>query len=303
MSDSSRPLNLIQRAFGGRSTDIAPARAEPAAPAFPADLRTAAPVPEVSAGASLRKQFPPIGLNFAELRRAGMVRPDNKTSGIGNEFRAIKRRVIANGRDAETGVLKNNLVMVTSSLPKEGKTFTSVNLALSLAMERDTRVLLVDCDMLRPGIGRFFTKGRGEGLAEVLKGAFTSIDDVTYRCKDLPNLDLVFAGTPEAESPELVSSRRMSELLLALAASDSERIIIVDTPPVLASTEAATLAPQVHQVIMVVAALQSDRFQLEKSLETVAACPSISLLFNKAPRWRQLAPDNYYYYAEQGSRA
>jgi receptor protein-tyrosine kinase len=80
-------------------------------------------------------------------------------------------------------------------------------------------------------------------------------------------------------------------------------VVIVDTPPVLASTEAATLAPQVHQVVMVVAALQSDRFQIEKSLESVSACRSISLLFNKAPRWRQLAPDNYYYYAAQGNRA
>ncbi|HWU26829.1 MAG TPA: hypothetical protein VN154_10545 [Rhizomicrobium sp.] len=301
MSDGTRPLNLIQRAFGTPNTEAAAARPEPVSPAHAAELR--GPLLDDSHASPLRKQFPPIGLNFAELRRAGMVRPDNKTSGIGNEFRAIKRRVIANGRASETGALKNNLVMVTSSLPKEGKTFTSVNLALSLAMERDLKVLLIDCDMLRPGIGRFFAKPRGEGLAEFLKGAFTSIDDVTYRCKDLPNLDLVFAGTPEAESPELVSSRRMSELLVEVAAADPERIVIVDTPPVLASTEAATLSPQMHQVIMVIAALQSDRFQLEKSLETVSACPSISLLFNKAPRWRQLAPDNYYYYAEQSPRS
>jgi receptor protein-tyrosine kinase len=148
-------------------------------------------------------------------------------------------------------------------------------------------------------VARFFGKTRGDGLAEFLKGSINSIDDVTYRCKDLPNLDVVFAGSPDAESPELVSSRRMSELLLGVAASDQERIVIVDTPPVLASTEAATLAAQVNQLIMVIAALQSDRFQLEKALETVSSCRSISLLFNKAPRWRQLAPDNYYYYAEQ----
>jgi protein-tyrosine kinase len=297
MSDGTRPLNLIQRALS-RSAESAGGRTN--APQ-PAEARSA-PAPAESHLAPSNqphKILPPVSLNFAELRRSGMVRPDNKASGIGNEFRAIKRRVIASARDAENGLFRNNLVMVTSSLPKEGKTFTSVNLAISLAMERDLRVLLVDCDMLRPGVARFFGKTRGDGLAEFLKGAMSSIDDVTYRCKDLPNLDVVFAGTPEAESPELVSSRRMSELLVAFANADPDRIVIVDTPPVLASTEAATLAVQVHQLIMVIAALQSDRFQLEKALETVSACRSISLLFNKAPRWRQMAPDNYYYYAEQ----
>ena len=303
MSEGTRPLNLIQRAFGRGAEDSA-VRPEPVAPA-PVETRVATPLAEPHAIPAVppQKRLASIGLNFAELRRSGMVRPDNKASGIGNEFRAIKRRVIANARDGENGALRNNLVMVTSPLPKEGKTFTSVNLAISLAMERDLRVLLVDCDMLRPGVARFFGKSRGDGLAEFLKGKVPSMDDVTYRCKDLPNLDVTFAGTPEAESPELVSSRRMAELLLDLAGSDRDRVVIVDTPPVLASTEAATLAPQVHQIIMVIAALQSDRFQLEKALETVASCSSISLLFNKAPRWRQLARDNYYYYAEQATRA
>src|SRR3974390_1796918 len=115
MSDGTRPLNLIQRAFGTPNTEAAAARPEPVSPAHAAELR--GPLLDDSHASPLRKQFPPIGLNFAELRRAGMVRPDNKTSGIGNEFRAIKRRVIANGRASETGALKNNLVMVTSSLP------------------------------------------------------------------------------------------------------------------------------------------------------------------------------------------
>src|ERR1700722_1066368 len=298
MSDGSRPLNLIQRALNRSAESGGGAR--PAA--GPAEVRSApAPAQEIYTAPNVQtfKSYPPVGLNFAELRRSGMVRPDNKASGIGNEFRAIKRRVIAGARDGEHGALKNNVVMVTSSLPKEGKTFTSVNLAMSLAMERDLRVLLIDCDMLRPGVARFFGKTRGDGLAEFLKGSVPSIDEVTYRCKDLPNLDIVFAGSPDAESPELVSSRRMTELLSSVAASDQDRIVIVDTPPVLASTEAATLAAQVDQLIMVIAALQSDRFQLEKALETVSSCRSISLLFNKAPRWRQLAPDNYYYYAEQ----
>ncbi len=299
MSDGTRPLNLIQRALN-RNAEAASGRTK-AAPPSVAEPRSSVTPPEIHSAPSNQphKILSPVGLNFAELRRAGMLRPDNKASGIGNEFRAIKRRVIASARESDTGLLTHNIVMVTSSLPKEGKTFTSVNLAMSLAMERDLRVLLVDCDMLRPGVSRFFGKTRGDGLAEFLKGSFSNIDEVTYRCKDLPNLDVVFAGTPEAESPELVSSRRMSDLLVALANADPDRIVIVDTPPVLASTEAATLASQVHQLIMVIAALQSDRFQLEKALETVSSCRSISLLFNKAPRWRQLAPDNYYYYAEQ----
>src|SRR3984957_10474713 len=156
MSDGTRPLNLIQRALN-RSAESTAARPAAVAPAA-VEVRGPAPAQEIYTAPSVQtyKSYPPVGLNFAELRRSGMVRPDNKASGIGNEFRAIKRRVIAGARDGEHGALKNNVVMVTSSLPKEGKAFTSVNLAMSLAMERDLRVLLIDCDMLRPGVARFF---------------------------------------------------------------------------------------------------------------------------------------------------
>jgi receptor protein-tyrosine kinase len=305
MADNSQPLNLIQRALnrkgGGRDDDhrwsnepapaldhgpqsgVAPPRS--AAPAAPADER----------------QGRALGLNFGELRRRGMILPDVKVSAIANEYRSIKRRVLAHARDANTRALVNNLVMVTSSLPQEGKTFTAVNLALSLAAERDLRVLLMDCDLIRPGVRSLFAPTDGRGLVEYLRGSVQSIGDVTYRCEEIPNLSVIFSGKSDDESAELISSARMFELLVEISQRYPDRIIVIDTPPVLAAVEPATLAAHVHQLIMVVAALQSDRAQVQKSLETVAACRNINLLFNKAPRWRQMAADTYYYYATADS--
>jgi protein-tyrosine kinase len=108
---------------------------------------------------------------------------------------------------------------------------------------------------------------------------------------------VIFSGTVNVHSPELISSGRMADLCVDLSTRYPDRIIVIDTPPVLASAEPATLAAYAHQLIMVVAADQTERFRLEKALEAVASCKSISLLFNKAPRWNEADYTPYYGYA------
>jgi receptor protein-tyrosine kinase len=122
------------------------------------------------------------------------------------------------------------------------------------------------------------------------------VSDVLHRCADVPNLSVIFSGNPKTNSPELLSSGQMANLCHELSARYPDRVIVLDTPPVLASSEPAILATYVHQLIMVVSAAQTDKHQLRKSLEAVSACQNISLLFNKAPRWNEVEYNSYYGY-------
>jgi receptor protein-tyrosine kinase len=242
-----------------------------------------------------------VHLDFRVLRQNGMITPDNMASMISNEFRGIKRKLLQKVRDPDTRATVSNLVMVTSSLPGEGKTFTSINLAISLAAERGLQVLLIDADVVRPAVGNVFKSTPKEGLTDLLSGKVSRVSDVMCRCAEIPNLAVVFAGSARVDSPELISSGRMVDLCQELSNRYPDRIVIIDTPPVLASPEPATLASYVHHLIMVVAADQTDRHQLRKSLESIASCSNINLLFNKAPKWNEPEYTSYYGYAATAS--
>ena len=243
-----------------------------------------------------------VRLDFRALRQNGLITPDNMTSAISNEFRGIKRRLLQKVRDPQTRAAVSNLIMVTSSLPGEGKTFSSINLALSLAAERGLQVLLIDADVIRPSVGNMFLAPPNEGLTDLLTGKVSHVSDVLHRCSDVPNLAVIFAGNPCANTPELISSAKMANLCKELSARYPDRVIVLDTPPVLASAEPAILASYVHHLVMVVAADQTDRHQLRKSLETIASCQSVSLLFNKAPSWNEQEYVSYYGYANPGGQ-
>ena len=260
-----------------------------------------APILSVPASAPARtatSRSREVRLDFRELRQNGMITPDNMASAISNEFRGIKRKLLQRARDPNTRAAVNNLIMVTSSLPGEGKTFTATNLAISLAAERGLQVLLIDADVIRPSVGNIFLDAPRDGLLDLLNGKASQVSDVMCRCADIPNLAVIFAGGANVHSPELISSARMSDFCTDISTRYPDRMIVIDTPPVLASTEPATLASYVHQLIMVVAADQTDRHQLRKSLDAVASCKNISLLFNKAPRWNEAAYTPYYGYTQ-----
>src|SRR5215469_8132286 len=135
-----------------------------------------------------------IRLDFRVLRQNGMITPDNLSSALSNEYRGIKRKLLQKVRDPKTRETVNNLIMVTSSAPDEGKTFSSINLALSLAAERGMRVLLIDADVIRPSIGDTFISPPSEGLTDLLSGKAKNLSDVLYKCSDVPNLSVIFAG-------------------------------------------------------------------------------------------------------------
>lgn len=238
----------------------------------------------------------PVRLAFPRLRREGILTPDNMQSGIGFEFRAIKRKLLSAVRSAQKQGQPGNLVLVTSPRPGDGKTFTSMNLAVGLATERDVKVLLIDADTVRQKLTTLFEPSKSIGLLDVIKDPRSDIAAITHRCTDLPNLSVVFSGSHDDRTPELLASRRMGEICDEISRLYANGIVIFDTPPALASQETVSIAAFAHQIVMVVASGQTRRSQLEKALEAVAVCPNLSLLLNKAPGWNSLQGDTYYYY-------
>ena len=313
MNEDTGRLNLIQRAVKRVSLPMGAAPAT--APHFEPELGSVmqplrrdslaptAPVMEIprptEQGHARTESGEPAKVarvRFNDLRRHGMITPDNLRSNIAFEFRAIKRRLLANARDAQTGLMTRNLVMITSALPSEGKTFTAANLALGLASERDIHVLLIDGDVIHPSLSKFFDLPSNEGLTDLLNGQCKSIGDVIRQCPDIPNLSFISSGARDERAPELISSRRTSDVFAEMSARYPDRIVIIDTPPVLASAETANLAMHMHQVVMVVAAAGASRNQVQTALDNVSSCPNVSLVFNKASKWNKSIGYDYYYY-------
>ena len=222
-------------------------------------------------------------LDLARLQAAGFITPALRDSRLLHEFRIIKRPLIqqALGR-ATTQSLNRNLVMVTSALPGEGKTFVALNLAMSLAMEVDCRVLLVDADVVSPSLPRVLGIEPGKGLMELLTQPEIRFDDAVLGT-NVERLTLLLAGTPQASASELLASEAMQRLLSEVSRRYPDRIVVFDSPPLLATTESRVLATHMGQVVVVVEAGRTTHAALESALATVESCPVVHTMLNKAP--------------------
>jgi receptor protein-tyrosine kinase len=174
----------------------------------------------------------------------------------------------------------SRLIMVTSARPGEGKTFSALNLALAFASERDVKALLVDLDTQHSTLPRILGIPRERGLVDVLAGSL-ELSDVLLDT-NIGNLMILPAGRGGPHVPELLSSREMAALLDELTQRLSDRFIIIDTPPCMASSDAATLAPLVGQIVFIVEAHNTQQAEIEAALTMLSACPRISLLLNKS---------------------
>ena len=213
------------------------------------DMATAAsPKPQASVSAKS------IGLEWDRLYREGYLTSQNQTSLTAEEFRIIKRPLLraAFNRDGAQRRL-GHMTMVTSACPGDGKTFTSINLALSVATERDLHVLLIDCDIRRMGLSRALGLSERPGLMDLLVDPGVSFQEVAVRTS-IPNLTIIPAGRPVDGSTEIFASQTMAKFAREVAGRYKDRFVILDTPPVLASSEAGVLAHLVGQVVVVVCA-------------------------------------------------
>lgn len=214
-------------------------------------------------------------------------------STMAEEFRHIKRPLLENARKAlKTPGNRGSLLMVTSALPGEGKTFCSINLALSMAIEVDMSVLLVDADVVRCNLMRTLGLPPRRGLLDVLTDPALDLSDVLLRT-NVPKLSLLPAGTCNVRSTELLASDAMDKLLGELAGRYPDRVVIFDTTPLLLTSEAKVLASHMGQVIVVVEEARTPYHALEEAFASVEHCPVVMSVLNKGHR---STPDYGSYY-------
>lgn len=234
-----------------------------------------------------------ITLNGERLTERGFIYSPDSAHHIQEEFRHIKRKLLNNAFGPASKTLRNsNLIMVSSSNPNEGKTFISINLALSIALEQDKTVLLVDADVLRPSLHRELEFESKQGLLEYLLAEVDSLSEVIYNT-NIPNLKLIPAGKPHHLTNELLASERMVELAQELAQRYPDRLVIFDCPPILGVTETPVLSDLVGQAVVVVEESKTKIDDVKRAVSQLNEDIAIGCVMNKTIRSKK---DVYGYY-------
>ncbi|WP_306476379.1 XrtA-associated tyrosine autokinase [Methyloversatilis sp.] len=255
------------------------------------------PAPSSDASAEVDVSSRYVELDLKRLDEMRIVTPRSPRSQIAEEFRMIKRPILANARGKGASPVENgNLIMVTSSVPGEGKSFNSINLAMSIAMELDNTVLLVDADVARPSVLNLLGLPPAKGLMDVLLDNTVGLPDVLLRT-NIEKLTLLPAGMPHKNATELLASSAMKKLLVEIAHRYPDRIIVFDSPPLMVTTEAPVLAQSMGQLVLVVEAGRTTQTMVKQALAKVASCPVKLLVLNKA---RYARTDGYYGYYGYG---
>lgn len=254
-----------------------------------------------SAPRALRESLsPPIALDRAALRTKGLLPPAQEERRLSSQYRKIKRPLIAHAIGRGVARLpKGYLIMLTSAMAGEGKTFTAANLALSFAQEKDLRVLLVDGDVAKPHLSRTFGVEGERGLLDVLRDPQLDVESVV-RQTDVPTLSFLPAGKGSADATELLASKRMEEVARLLGDHDDHRIVLFDTPPLIQTTESPALVQVVGQILVVVRAESTPQPVVLDALETLQDHPAVSLMLNQCTR---SATSAYYYYGQGEERS
>jgi protein-tyrosine kinase len=231
-------------------------------------------------------------LNLEAISASGLLTPDAARSQLADEFRVIKRPLIANAMGRGSMPVPNgNLIMVTSALPGEGKSFSAINLAISIAMELDNTVMLVDADVARPSVLNMLGLPPAKGLLDVLVQNSVDISSVLLRT-NIEKLSILPSGTPHPRATELLASDTMIRLLDDMSSRYNDRIIVFDSPPLLLTTESRVLASHMGQVIIVVNSENTTQAAVKQAISTIESCPLKMMLLNQV---RTSKTDGYGY--------
>lgn len=281
------PMKRARRLRGGdppaATPAPAPATAEvtPAAEAHLPVPAAAAPPPAIVEGEAKPITFAGerVEVNYARLRERGYIDPNGAASALAEEFRIVKRQVLEAARQAGTGLARR--ILVTSPHQDEGKSFCAINLALSLAAERDLEVVLIDADLANPSVKEVFGLPDRAGLMDVLGEGEPPVERHVLQ-SDIDGLFLLPPGRQASHASEALASRRTGEIFERLTAQAPHRIVLIDSPPALAASPAAELAKHVGQTILVARADRTGKSALEDAAQLLAACPDIKLVLNGA---------------------
>ncbi len=301
------PSSLIERAsqvYGLRESMRQPEQAAVVAPVedgppVPAPLiKVASPTPKTVARQQRPVAYtgPAAQVDLAALREAGFVVPGAPPSSLSEEFRIIKRQLLINafgGRNSPP-LEKGRMVLICSAQPNEGKTFSSVNLALSMASESDNEVLLVDADVAKPEVLSTLGIAGGPGLMDVLADPSLNIESLIVPTS-VPGLSVLPAGRQINNDTELLASAHTAGLIDGLVSRNPRRIVLFDSAPALAASPASVLALHVGQILLVVRADQTTESELRDALAMLEGDAHVQLMINSVSYGGSTRKFGYYY--------
>jgi exopolysaccharide/PEP-CTERM locus tyrosine autokinase len=237
-----------------------------------------------------------LNLDLQMLSQKGFITPNEPRSRIAEEYRMVKRPLLKRALDRSLPSDEyGNLIMVTSALSGEGKTFTAINLAMSIVMEYNHTVLLIDADVVRPELSRILNIQGEPGLVEVLLDSTVDLADVMVRT-NISNLRVVGSGQSHSRSTELLASYQMAELAKSIAERYPERIIIVDSSPLLATSQPSVLAQFMGQIVLVVETGRTPQTAVGEAISLLDQSKLIWLVMNKGwQSWGSPYYGSYYY--------
>lgn len=217
------------------------------------------------------------------LRRQGFIQPEGNVTATLEEFRIVKRQLLLNAADLKRqgAGAKGQRVLICSPHPGEGKTYCAVNLALAIAAEKESEVLLVDADFAKPSVLSALGLPGGQGLMDALADPALDVADLVLGT-DVPGLKVLPAGNATNRDSENLNSSRTASVLDRLTEGAPQRVVIFDSPPALAASPAAELAKYVGQALVICRADQTGQQSLEDAISLLSGCPNIQLLLNAA---------------------
>ncbi|TAK91037.1 MAG: hypothetical protein EPO06_06910 [Burkholderiaceae bacterium] len=302
--ESSTPehSSLIERAVAQQPAPAA--QAVPPTTAVAETVRANAPTPRRATTPAPTENVTDktISISIDKMREAGMVTPDGANIEVNAEFRIIKRPLLENAfsRGGQATGTHSNTVMITSAIPGEGKSFCAMNLAMSLAMEPDHNVILVDADVHRfttlRELGAEAQLKHARGLIDLLHDPALPIEHCIHRT-NIDKLMILPFGHFQSRATELFGSRSMLERIDQLCARYQNSMIVFDCPPILATTEARVLAGLMGQVVLIIEAERTTRDQVKEALGYIESANVVGTILNK--NLNKAAHDYYasYYYA------
>ena len=241
-------------------------------------------------------------IDLERLESLGFVTMANARQRINEEYREIKRKLLQTAFGPLSKTLSNaNIIMVTSARPSEGKTFTAVNLALSIAAEQDKTVLLVDADVLKPNVLRTLGLEAPKGLMEYLLDD-KPLSEFIYKT-NLDKLRIIPAGSTHHLSTELLASDVMHDTVNEFSTRYSDRVVIIDTPPIIGINESAILANFAGQAVIVVEEGRSKLTDIQTTVERLNPELAVGFVVNKSIKISDSGSYyGYYYYGHEDKK-
>ncbi len=227
---------------------------------------------------------PIVEVDFDLLRDAGLLAPTHQQKHVADQYRLIKRPLLDNisGKSAHRSP-DANLIMVASAFPGDGKTFNCINLALSMATERDKRILLVDADVAKPHISNLFGVEKQAGLIDLITDGDLQIADVVLPT-NVPGLQLLPAGKRDEHATELLASKRMAAITEKLSNSYREGVVVFDSPPLLLTSESRVLASRMGQIVLVVGSGSTPEHAVLEAIESLDPEKALSVVLNRSTK-------------------